>query len=213
MSATVANANMEVETKTIKLSLILHVGSADAAMSQVVFRRAEDQAAFEQRVSTEVDKRTAALKAEVEKKETELGLQINDRAEKEITNRMLKRYGDQELGAIARSSDNVIVRFERAIVIGDQAYLGFQIQNRSTSPYRLKTVSVHQGAATVDARVSLDASTTSDDGASLVGVVGGGAHAMGVVVVDTTKLARGPVAARFLDDKDGTLDVGGLQVP
>lgn len=46
-----STANLAIETASLRLSIILKVGSAEEAVSQVVFTRAEDKATFERRVN------------------------------------------------------------------------------------------------------------------------------------------------------------------
>jgi hypothetical protein len=70
----------------------------------------------------------------------------------------------------------------RALLLGDDGYLAFEIQNRSSSPYRLASVRVLASGRNVAGDAYLSTSPAVRDPA-LIGVVAPGATVSGVVAI------------------------------
>jgi hypothetical protein len=87
-----------------------------------------------------------------------------------------------KLNSHARNRDAVILHVWRAVLLGDDGYLSFEIENRSKSPYRLASVRVLANGRNVAGDAYLSTSPAVRDPA-LIGVVAPGATERGVVAV------------------------------
>jgi hypothetical protein len=87
-----------------------------------------------------------------------------------------------KLNSHARNGDHVILHVWRALLLGDDGYLAFEIQNRSSSPYRLASVRVFANGRNVAGDAFLAPSPAVRDPA-LIGVVAPDATVSGVVVI------------------------------
>ncbi len=176
-------ANLNVVTKSMKVTVILEVAaSPDQAVAQVFFKPASVEREMRERVAAEVDRRVAALEAAQKKRLAALPDQIRSRADRELASRMLARHQELKLKAIARNDANVIVRARRAVLIGDDAYLFFEIQNRSGRNYRLERVALQRGTGDLASLVEFEKSP-GEATAKLLGVIPDASRRRGVVVV------------------------------
>jgi len=169
-----ASLALATASGSIKVNVTIHV-VPDAAngLTLVRFKAATAEAAFNAAVDAEVTKRMAALDAKV-----------RDHADAEVAGRVLRRLEVTHLKAIERNDDNVVVRVQRAVFLGDDAYLVFEIENRSGDPYRLSRVQVlapNGGDHARTVRMASTAVVAPDP--SVVGVVPGGGRGQGVVVL------------------------------
>jgi len=169
----------------IKVNITLRVVPAsEQGMTLVRFVSASAEDAFRAAVDVEVEKRTAPLRAELAASKKALDAKVRDRADRMVAAKLLRRLEHVSLKGHARNDDNVIVHLKRAVFLGDDAYLLFDIQNRSGSAYRLARVLVrgprgsdHTGPASL----STSALDAADEG--LIGVVAGGSTGTAVVVL------------------------------
>jgi hypothetical protein len=67
---------------------------------------------------------------------------IRERADALIAERLLKRNETIALSVHERNDDHVIVHVTRGVLVGDDGYLVFDIENRSGNAYRLTGVRV-----------------------------------------------------------------------
>jgi hypothetical protein len=187
-----AKANLAIDAGKLKINVLLIVGDDADAVSQVIFTRAADKEAFEKRVNEEVEKRVAPIREEYERKTKELESLVNAKAEREIAERMMRRFETRGVSAVARTDDNQVLRVTRAASIGDDAYVFFTVQNRDSAAYPLKQVAVRQEKRDVPARAFLEG--VKDD-AEMVGIVPPGRTLAGVAVVSLAKIAPGRALA------------------
>ncbi len=168
---------------TIKVNISLRVvPEAADGLTVVRFQSSSAEEAFRSAVDAEVAKVRAAAAAELaairreqaDAKRTQ-DAAIRAAADAAIGRRLLARLEIQRLKAHERNADNVIVHGDRVVLLGEDAYLIFEIQNRSASAYRLATVKLLDPSGTDRAgSVSLASSSTTAPEAGVVGVVPAG---------------------------------------
>jgi len=200
-----ATATLALATASggIKINVTLHVVPAKQdALTLVRFKPASAAEAFEAKLKVELAKRVAPLEAELAARKKDVDVQIRDRADGLIAERLLKRNEVIALQAHERNDNNVIAHVERAILLGDDGYVFFQIENRSKAPFRLARATVFAQGNTVSGPVRLF-STAIDKDPSVVGVVPAGATARGVVVVRGADQVLGKSLELELADPDG----------
>jgi hypothetical protein len=187
VSADAKDMTLALATKdgAIKVNITLRVVPPEVdALTVVRFQLATGEEAFRAAVEAEVEKRTAPLRAELAKAQQQLDAKVRTRADAMVARRLLTRLEEVKLAARERNDDNVIVHVNRAVFLGEDAYLFFDIQNRSGAAYRLAKVKVtgprgsnHAGPASL-LSTAIDAAE-----AGLVGVVPAGTTGQAVVVL------------------------------
>lgn len=206
-------ASVSLATDTIRVSLVLRIAATrEEALTQVTFKRADIEAEVQRRIDEGVKARTAELEARIADMQKTMDAELPRLADAVIATRLLTRHDVRKLTAIERNDDNVIVEVTRAIIVGEDAYLLFAVQNRDRQPYRLATAAVLDGA--VDraglARFAGDAAEVA--GAGVLGVVRPGGNGRGVVLVRRVADLRGRKLALALAEPDGRrkVVVGGI---
>lgn len=170
-------------TGAIKVNVTLELVPASAsALTLVRFKAASADEAMRAQVEAEVAKRLAPLQAELAKAKQAIDTQIRDRADGMIAERLLKRNEVVRITSHERNDDHVIAHVTRALLLGDDGYITFEIENRSSSAYRLATVEVRADGRAIQGPARL-VSQTVDADPSVVGVVAAGQTGRGVVVV------------------------------
>jgi hypothetical protein len=193
----------------IRVNLTLRVMSpGENALTLVRFQAVSEEEAFEDRLQKEVAKRVAPIQAVLEATQRNIDARIRDRADGMVAERALLRNQTISLNAHARTDDHVIAHVERALVFGEDAYLFFEIENRSTTPFRLARATVVVDGRTVSGPARLR-STAVDKDPALLGLVAAGASARGVVVVRSAETLRRKALVLELTppDQRGTLRV------
>jgi hypothetical protein len=179
-TTTLAVANM---SGTVKINVTLAVVAPDKpAFTLVRFKPVSAEEAFEAQVNAAVVKRVTPIEAELARVRQNLDRQIRDRADGLIADRLLKRNESIALGAHERNADHVIVHVTRGVLVGDDGYLVFEIENRSRVAYRLASVRVQLGDREVNGPARLTSPSTDRD-PSVLGVVPSGATGRGIVVI------------------------------
>ena len=174
---------VSTDSGSIKVNLTFRIAApGEEPLSMVRFKAVTAEEAIEARVQQELAKRLAPLKARLEALERNNDARIRDRADSLNAERALLRNETLELDAHARTDDHVIAHVERAFLFGDDAYLFFEIENRSASAYHLSRVAVTAEGKPMHGPVRLRATSLEKD-PTLVGTVAAGASARGVVVV------------------------------
>lgn len=112
-------------------------------------------------------------------------------AERLIADRVLQRRELRGLKAVERNDDNVIVRVTEWLLLGDDAYVVFEIQNRDGAPYRLATVQVLDGTTDRASAVRFTSSAAEAAAEGTIGVVAPGGRGTGVVVIRGAAAALG----------------------
>jgi hypothetical protein len=201
--ATTATLALSTSSGVIKVNLTFRVVSEkENALTMVRFKPASFEEALEAQISAEVKKRVAPLEAQLAALKRSVDEQIRDRADGLIAERLLTRNEVIVLQAHERNDDNVIAHVERALLLGADGYLFFEIENRSRAPYRLARVAVtSQGRIMTGPARML--STAIDRDPSVVGVVPAGAVARGVVVVRSAEQMLGKPLELELADPEG----------
>lgn len=211
-----APATLAVATRDgqIKVNITLRVvPPSEPALTLVRFVSASAEDAFKAAVDAEVDKRTAPLHAELAASKKALDAKVRDRADRMVAAKLLRRLEQDSLKGHARNDDNVIVHLKRAVFLGEDAYLLFDIQNRSSGAYRLARVAV-RGPRGTDHTGPASLSTSSIDAAdeSLIGVVPAGSTGTAVVVLRQVDAVLGQSLVLTVEQPDGrgriTLDRG-----
>ena len=187
----------------IKINVTLHIVPAtQQALTLVRFKAASAEDAFQARVTAEVAKQMEPVKAELAKTKQSVDALLRDRADHILAERLLKRTELEPLNAHERNDDNVIVHVERAAMIGDDAYLYFEIENRSTAAFRVARATVTARDKPVNGPARLFSSTLDKD-PTVLGIVTAGTTARGIVVVRSADQVRGTSLALEIADLNG----------
>jgi len=177
---------------SVKVNLTLRVVPADqTALTVVRFKSASSEEANRAMIEAAVTARTQALTDELTRTRGEVDERIRDGADRVIAQRLLQRLETRGQRGHARNDDHVIVHLQRTVVVGDAAYLLFELENRGRAAYRIGSIEVtgpdgvsHAGPAAL--------AGSSGEAAGEVGSVAAGARTAGVVVI------------REVDDLDAT---------
>lgn len=202
----VTSATLALSTGSgnIKVNVTLKVVSKSApALTLVRFKAASSDEAFKARVEVEVAKRLVPLQSELAKAKQNVDVQIRDRADGLVAERLLRRNELVHLESHERNDDHVIAHVRRGQLLGEDGYVMFEIENRSGSAYRLASVRVTSGGRDVAGPARL-ASTAVDRDPSVIGVVAAGATARGVVVVRAVDSVLGKPLVLELAGPDGS---------
>ena len=184
LTATARPANLALVTDSVKVSVILHIAARrDEAMTQVTFKRADVEAELARRIDAAVAERTAALEARIAALQAAMDAELPRVAEGLIAARVLDRRGLRALDAIERNDDHVVVEATEVLVLGDDAYLVFAIENRSGASYHLASVALRDGAIDRAGLVRFAGDAREVAGRGVIGVVRAGGTGRGVVVV------------------------------
>jgi hypothetical protein len=168
---------------TVKVNVTMTVVAADKpALTLVRFRAVTEQEAFAAQLDAAVEARLAPLKADLDKTRRDLDAVIRDRADGIVVDRLFKRNEWFPMTIHERNDDHVIVHLRRGVVVGDDGYLVFEIENRSPAMFRLASVRVLFGAREFTGAARLNSPTATRD-PKLIGVVPPGVTARGMVVV------------------------------
>ncbi|HEX8112185.1 MAG TPA: hypothetical protein VF516_30840 [Kofleriaceae bacterium] len=167
----------------VKVNVTLTVVPSDRpAYTLVRFKAVSAEEAFDAQVRAEVGKRVAPLEAELAGLRQGLEIRAREQAEALIAERLLRRNEAIALAAHERNDDHVIVHVTRGVLIGDDGYLMFEIENRSGSAYRLAAVRVQADGRDVHGPVRLT-SPGADRDPTVIGVVPARTSGHGIVVV------------------------------
>jgi hypothetical protein len=201
--ATTATLALSTSTGGIKVNLTFRVvPEKEDALTMVRFKPASLEEALEAQISAEVAKRMAPLEAALAASKRSVDEQIRDRADGLIADRLLTRNEIIVLQAHERNDDNVIAHVERAVLLGADGYVFFEIENHSRAPFRLAHVTVTAQGRPLTGPARL-LSTAIDRDPRVVGVVPAGVVARGVVVVRGAEQVLGKSLEVELADPDG----------
>jgi hypothetical protein len=165
----------------------------EPALTLVRFKAATAAEAFNAQVKAGIAWGIAPIQQRLERTQKDLEALIRRRAERQIAEQILHRSEVIKLNSHARNRDHVILHVWRALLLGDDGYLAFEIQNRSRAPYRLASVRVLASGRNVAGNADLSTSPAVRDPA-LIGVVAPGATVRGVVAVPLAQaLLRRPL--------------------
>jgi hypothetical protein len=178
-----ATVALATTTGQIKINVTLRVvPTTELALTLVRFKAATEADAFDAQVQAGVAKAIAPIQQRLEQTQQNLDAMILRRSERQIAERILRRSEVVKLNSHARSSDHVILHVWRALILGEDGYLTFEIQNRSSDSYHLASVRVLADGRNVAGDAYLTTSPTTRDPA-LIGVVPPGATVGGVVSI------------------------------
>lgn len=167
----------------VNVTLRLAPTAADG-VTLVRFQAATAEEAFDAAVAVAVDARTAQLKANAAELRRTLDVRVRERASAMIARGVLTRLDVQRVIAHERNDDGVIVHGDRFVLQGPDAYLLFKIENRTSAPYRLASVTVVDPTGTNRAGAAvLESSFAGDPDAGLIGVVSPGTTARVAIVL------------------------------
>lgn len=168
---------------TVKVNISLSVVPESAeGLTLVRFVAASAEAAFKSAVDAEVAKvriaaaaELAALRRQHEADRRAMDATVRARADALVGKRILTRFESRGIKAHERNDDNVIVHGQRLVMIGADAYVIIEIENRSSSPYRLASATLLDDAGLNRATaVALVSSSTTEPEPGTVGVVPAG---------------------------------------
>jgi hypothetical protein len=193
--ATPATVALATATGQIKINVTLRVvPAAEPALTLVRFKVASEAEAFDAQVKAGIARGIAPIQQRLERTQKDLDALIRRRSERQIAEQILRRSEAVKLNSHARNRDHVILHVWHALLLGDDGYLAFEIQNRSSSPYRLASVRVLANGRNVAGDAYLSTSPAARDPA-LIGVVAPGATASGVVAIPLAQaVLRRPLA-------------------
>ena len=201
--AAVATLALATASKQVKVNVTLRVvPKGTAALTMVRFKAASAEEAFQAQVTAAVKARMAPVEAELARAKKDLDGQVRTLADGAIAERLLTRNEIVRLESHERNDDGVIVHVRRGQLLGDDGFLLFEIENRSSAAYRVAGVRVLEGKREVSGPARL-ASNAIDRDASLVGVVAAGSSARGVVVVRSANSVLGKPLALELAGPEG----------
>ena len=185
--ATVALATM---TGQIKINVTLRVVPAtERALTMVRFKAASEAEAFAAQVEAGIARGIAPIRQRLEQTQKDLEARIHRHAERQIAEQILRRSEAVKLNSHARNRDHVILHVWRALLLGEDGYLAFEIQNRSGAPYRLASVRVLANGRNVAGDAYLETTPAVRDPA-LIGVVAPGGTVRGVVAIPLAQAVR-----------------------
>jgi len=205
LGATAKTTTLAVATVSgsLKVNLTLVVVPADKPSLKLVrFKAGSEDDFFDFQLQTALAPFKADLARqgkELDRQRKELDDHIRERAEGQTAEGALKRSETCTFSSHARNADNVIVHVVRGLLVGEEGYVIFELENRSGSPYRVASVRVQAEAHDVSGLAKLTSATNARD-PNLLGVVPAGATGRGVVVVRSVDHVLG---------KNLTLDVAG----
>jgi hypothetical protein len=178
---------------SVKVNVTLRVvPAAQPALTLIRFKAEATERAAAERLDAAVARRTAELGAEVQRLEAAVDTRARARAGERIAAQLLERHAEVALGAHARNDDHVIVHVRGGVLLGDDGYVLFELENRSGAPYRLATIEVRADGKRISGAAALTASSAAPE-AGVIGVVAAGARRAGVVAI--------PEVDRVLGDK------------
>jgi hypothetical protein len=192
LGAKTATLSLASRSGAIRVTIILRVARTEAeAQTFVHFRPADQEAALERRIQAEVELRTAALEGQVREAQAALDAELPRKVDETVAVRALGHRELLRLRAIARNDDNVIVHAEEMLLLGDQVYLFFAIENRSREVYRVARVELRGGGRERASLVRMTSAAAQAATDGLLGVVAPGREAHGVAVLRRTDDLRG----------------------
>jgi hypothetical protein len=198
---------LATKSGAIKVNVTLRVTqTSEPALTLVRFKAATMEEAFKAAVDAEVAKQVAPIEAAAAAARQAIDTQIRDRADALLLERLLKRAVNVDLNAHERNDDNVIVHVEQAVVVGDDAYLLWRLENRSRGSYRVKDIIVTTHERSTSGKARLNSSAIDVDPAML-GVVPAGTTATGVVAVHGFEKLRGAPLELVVHDATGRGDI------
>lgn len=132
-----ARTNLTIITQNARLTIDLSVGDPETADFVLDFRFSDPDALVENAFQDKVEKTEAEIKEHYQKKEEAL-----DEKAKELSQEKLKEEVRKESNAIqlkaSKEEGGVCVTLLSLSVIGERAYLRFNIRNSSAKPYKIR---------------------------------------------------------------------------
>lgn len=188
-----APANITVQSGAIRISVALRV-AADAkdACSLVTFTVTTEEEVRKRAIDQAVAARTAALEAQLAALQREQNDRVGAALDDAIADRAALRLDLYKLGAVARNDAGLVVWVMRQGYLGRDVLVNVELENRSGTAIRVRSIELRQGDRVVSSRARL---------------VGGGADGTVGTVARSAKV-RGVVVARdFSPSKDLVLVV------
>jgi len=209
-----APTTLALSTKdgSVKVNISLRVvPESDDGLTLVRFVASSAEDAFRSAVEAETVKIRAAADAEIaavrQEQAEERGAtdtKIRSSADAVINRRLLARVETQALKAHERNAENVIVHAQRVVLLGEDAYVIFEIENRSRSAYRLAAVKLLDPAGTDRAsNVALVSSSTTAPEAGTIGVVPAGTAGRASVVIRQADAILGKPLKLIVEEPGG----------
>jgi hypothetical protein len=189
---------------SVKVNVTLTVVPPEKpAYTLVRFKAVSAEEAFEAKLKTEVARRVAPLEAELGKLRQNLEAHIRDRADGLLAERLLRRNETFPLSAHERNDDGVILHVTRGVMVGDDGYLVFEIENRSGNAFRLSGVAVQAEGRDVQgpSRLTLP---SNDRDQTVIGVVPPRTTGHGIVVVRAVDQVLGKSLAVTVSGPSGS---------
>jgi hypothetical protein len=184
----------------IKINLTFRVvPEKDEALIFVRFKAVTAEEAYAARLKADVAKQLAPMEAALDVARKRVEQDVRDRAVSDVIDHALKRSETVSLHAHARNDNHVIAHVEHALLLGDDAYLLFEIENRSRAAFRLARATVTLKGAVVSSAGRLRSAYLNKD-PKVLGIVAASASAHGVVVIpNAASLARKSLTLELTD--------------
>ncbi len=176
---------------SIKVNLTFRlVPDTEPALTLIQLRAVTDEEAFQARLARELDRKLAPIRAARAAERAALEETIRQRAEATLAERLLRRTEDVSLRAHERNAAAVIVHVRRAVITGEDAYLFFDVENRSKVAYRLAQVRV-VGPDGKDRAGVVRLTTGPTKDPQILGTVAAGTSARVIVAVRGAEALKG----------------------
>jgi hypothetical protein len=206
------DGNIVVITESIRVSLHVYTAGKREALFQVFFRHKDREDERRAQVAREVDRRVAAAEKAFAASRAALIAGARRRAEAELAASLLKRIEERPLRVADRNDQNVVVRVQRVLWIGDDAYLFFEVQNRDLSIYRPSTLGVTAGERMVGTAVRFAGEQAAELGEAAVPA---GERRAGVVALPGAEKLRGRMLTMTVAEAGGArrVTVSDIRLP
>jgi hypothetical protein len=188
---------------SVKVNVTLRVvPAATAALTLVRFKSTTRADAEEAAVASAVEAKTASLRDELARTRAEVDARIREGADRAIARRLLSRVETVAVSGHARNDDHVILHLREAVLLGDDGYLVFELENRGRAPYAVGAIAVLD-AAGVDHGGAASLATATAAEADAIGTAPAGARTRGVVAIREIDELLGAELALAITRADG----------
>ena len=193
--ATTATVALVTTSGAVKINATIRVvPESEPAFTLVRLKPASEEEVFQARVEADVAKRLAPLHARLGELRRGQEARVQGLADQAATSGALQRSGVVELDARERNDTHVILHVTKAVVLGETAYVLFDLENRSKAPFRIAALRVRSKRGVDLATSPFLEGASSDPRVKAIGVVPKKARVRGLAAVPFGELSR---AGRF----------------
>jgi hypothetical protein len=206
-----ADGNLVIITRSVRIGVHLYTADKREAVFQVFFRRRAREEEIRTQVAREVAHRLAQAAEQEALVHIALSAHARRNAEIELLERLLVRVEQRPFQLPDRGGADPVLWVRNALWIGDDVYLFFELQNRDSTPYRPRSVTL-SCAGEVVSGLSRFAGATGRSGEEAE--VMPGERRVGLVVVPAATRLRGRSLHLELAEAEGVRPVAieGIQL-